>query len=200
MPFGLRNVGQTFQRLMDQVLRGLDYCFEYLDNILVASESLEQDKEQLREVLARLEAVGLVLNRDKCVFAALEVEFLGHWVTSAGISPLQSRVEVVANFPQPKTNKQMMSFLGMLNFYRRFLPRAAHVLKPLTDSLRGGQAAAAEWTDQMLAAFAAAKELLCAATCLAHPDPRATLSLMVDASDTHVGGFCSRHCHVAPSL
>jgi Reverse transcriptase (RNA-dependent DNA polymerase)/RNase H-like domain found in reverse transcriptase len=182
---GLRNAGQTFQRLMDQIMRGLDYCFVYLDDILIASESLEQHEVHLKEVLSRLEMAGLVLNKAKCVFAAAEVDFLGHRVTAAGISPLQSHVEAVANFPQPTTNKQLMSFLGMLNFYRRFLPRAASVLKPLTDSLLGGKAAAVNWDDQMLTAFAAAKKLLCDATCLVHPEPRAALSLMVLQ---HIGG------------
>jgi cleavage and polyadenylation specificity factor subunit 1 len=70
MPFSLRNAGQTFQRLMDQVLRGLDYCFVYLDDILIASPTLQQHEEHLREVLGRLEQAGLVLNSSKCIFNA----------------------------------------------------------------------------------------------------------------------------------
>jgi hypothetical protein len=108
MPFGLRNAGQTFQRLMDQVLRGLDFCFVYLDDILIASPTLQQHEEHLRAVLARLEAAGLVLNRSKCVFTAEAVDFLGHRVTAAGISPLQSRVEAVQKFPRPENAKQLI--------------------------------------------------------------------------------------------
>jgi cleavage and polyadenylation specificity factor subunit 1 len=159
----------------------------YLDDVLIASANLQQHEEHLRAVLGRLQQAGLVLNRSKCVFAAGEIEFLGHRVTAAGISPLQSRIEAVQNFPQPKDTKQLMSFLGLLNFYRRFLPQAAGVLRPLTDKLAGGQPAKLEWTDQMNSAFEKAKQLLCAATCLAHPDPAAELSLAVDASNTHVG-------------
>jgi hypothetical protein len=141
MPFGLRNAGQTFQRLMDQVLRGLEYCFVYLDDILIASEDMVEHTKHLEEVFSRLRAAGLLLNREKCVFAEPVVDFLGHQVSQAGIAPLKSRVEAIASFPKPVTVKQLMSFLGMLNFYRRFLPQAAMVLKPLTDFMRGGAAA-----------------------------------------------------------
>jgi Reverse transcriptase (RNA-dependent DNA polymerase)/RNase H-like domain found in reverse transcriptase len=187
MPFGLRNAGQTFQRLMDSVLQGLPYCFIYLDDVLIASPNLDSQVEHLREVLSRLRAAGLQLNGDKCVFAVAAVEFLGHQVTAAGISPLQKRVEAVEKFPLPGTNKQLLSFLGMINFYCLFLPQAARVLKPLTDSLRGSKVAAVEWTEPMRQAFTAGKRMLCEAACLAHPEPEAELSLAVDASDTHIG-------------
>jgi transposase InsO family protein len=187
MPFGLRNAGQTFQRLMDQVMRGLDFCFTYLDDVLVASPDSSAHETHLEEVLRRLQQAGLLLNGGKCVFATASVQFLGHQVTAAGIAPVKEKVKAVADFPRPNTNKQMMSFLGLVNFYRKFLPGAARVLKPLTDSLRGGQAAAVDWSPAMEQAFQAAKQLLCEATCLAHPDPHADLSLMVDASDTHIG-------------
>jgi cleavage and polyadenylation specificity factor subunit 1 len=86
--------------------------------------------------------------------------------------------------------KQLMSFLGMLNFYRRFLPGAAKVLKPLTDFLKGSTeaAAAVEWTDEKTAAFEAAKQLLSQVACLTHPEPHVQLCLEVDASDSHIGG------------
>jgi hypothetical protein len=86
------------------------------------------------------------------------VDFLGHRVTAAGISPLQSRVEVVQKFPRPVNAKQLMSFLGLINFYRHFLPHAAHVLKPLTDSLAGSQPSTLAWSDEMLSAFDSAKK------------------------------------------
>jgi cleavage and polyadenylation specificity factor subunit 1 len=198
MPFGLRNAGQTFQRLMDQVLQGLDYVFVYLDDVLIASPDEETHWEHLQEVFKRLKEAGLVLNSGKCVFAVPVVDFLGHRVTAAGISPLQNRVQAVKEFPPPKTVKQMLSFLGMINFYRRFLPRAAQILKPLTDSLRGGQAAAVEWTPAMREAFEAAKQMLCQAACLAHPDMAAQLSLAVDASDSHIGAVLQQSSPLGP--
>jgi Reverse transcriptase (RNA-dependent DNA polymerase) len=143
MPFGMRNSDQTFQRLMDKILAGLSYCFVYLDDILIASRDMVQ---HLRTVLSRLRDNGLILNRKKCVFAAASLDFLGHRVSAEGISPLESRVAAVKSFPQPKNVRQMQSFLGMINFYRRFIPRAARILKPLTDSSKGRGGGAEETT------------------------------------------------------
>jgi Reverse transcriptase (RNA-dependent DNA polymerase) len=157
----MRRQHQIDTPVLDSVLQGLPYCFIYLDDVLIASLDLDSHVEHLREVLSRLRAAGLQLKGNKCVFAIAVVEFLGHQVTAAGISPLQKRVEAVEKFPLPGTNKQLLSFLGMINFYRRFLPQAARVLKPLTDSLRGGKAAAVEWTEPMRQSFTAAKKMLC---------------------------------------
>ena len=79
MPFGLRNAAQTFQCFMDQVLRGLDFCYDYID-VLVASPSPEEHKQHLRQVFERLRHYGIIINPQKCVFGAPSVEFLGHLV------------------------------------------------------------------------------------------------------------------------
>jgi len=188
MPFGLRNAGQTFQRMMDEVMNGLEYTFCYLDDILVASATPEEHVEHLTEVLARLERHGLVLNGEKCVLGVAEVEYLGHSVSASGIKPLPARVQAIRDFPRPQSTPQLQSFLGMANFYRRFVPAAAAVLKPLTDQLCGEKKATLVWTAQMDEAFLAVKKKLEEAVELAHPDPHAPLVLAVDASNTHVGG------------
>jgi hypothetical protein len=84
MPFGLRNAGQTFQRLMDQVLAGLDFVFVYLDDILIASPDERTYQQHLRAVLEWLQEAGLVLNPEKCLFGVSAVEFLGHHITAEG--------------------------------------------------------------------------------------------------------------------
>jgi len=188
MPFGLRNSGQTFQRMMDEVMQGLDYTFCYLDDVLVASATPEEHAEHLKEVLERLRGRGLVLNGEKCVLGATEVEYLGHLVSARGIRPLPDRVRAIQDFSQPKSSQQLQSFLGMANFYRRFIPSAAKILKPLTDVLRGGKVAQLAWTAEMETAFNTVKQKLVDAVELAHPNPAAPLFLAVDASDTHVGG------------
>jgi RNase H-like domain found in reverse transcriptase len=91
---------------------------------------------------------------------------------------------------EPKNNKQLMSFLGMLNLSKQFLPRAAEVLWLLTDTLKGGLALPVQWTEKKRAAFAAAKKLHCKATCLAHPRTDSEISLAVDVSNTHIGASC----------
>jgi transposase InsO family protein len=189
MPFGLKNAGMTFQRLMDRVLFDIPYVFVYLDDMLVASRSAEEHRRHLREVLRRLQANGLVINASKCVWAQPSVEFLGHNISAAGLSPLPQRVEAISKFPQPQTVKQLQAFLGLFNFYRRFVPAAAAVIRPLTDALRGNPAGAApvKWSAAMSAAFEASKAALAATTLLDHPAAAAELSLVTDASATHLG-------------
>jgi Reverse transcriptase (RNA-dependent DNA polymerase) len=121
MPFGLRNAGQTFQRFLDSILANLPCCFIYIDDVLVASVSHEQHAKDLRQVLDRFQQHGLVLNMDKCVFGVEQLEYLGHQVSASGIRPLASRVEALQRFLQPVTVGQLQTFLGMMNFYRRFI-------------------------------------------------------------------------------
>src|SRR5450830_2183464 len=116
-PFGLRNAGQTFQRMMDQVLNGLEFCFVYLDDVLVASDDEEQHICDLKEVMERFTKQGLTLNLEKCRFGKPEVEFLGHKVSTSGAVPLTKYTEAIKSFHQPE---QLQRFLGMVNFYRRF--------------------------------------------------------------------------------
>jgi hypothetical protein len=81
---------------------------------------------------------GLVINEEKCKFAVPEAQFLGHHITAEGIRPLPDRVEAVQDHPKPSNVKQLQVFLGVVNFYRRFVPAAVRILRPLTDSLKGG--------------------------------------------------------------
>ena len=113
LPFGMRNAGQIFQRFMDKVLDSLDYCFVYVDDMLIRSKSLEEHEHHLWEVLRRMEEHSIVLNREKCV---PEVQFLGHMVSACGIIPLPEKVAAIRAFPPPGTVGQLMSYLGMVNF------------------------------------------------------------------------------------
>ena len=103
MPFGLKSSAQAFQRLMDGVLRGLDFVFVYLDDILVASSNPDKHLQDLRAVLQRLTYNGLSINRDKCRFGQTSVTFLGHQVSGEGISPLPAKVFSILDTPQPNT-------------------------------------------------------------------------------------------------
>ena len=95
MPFGLRNAGQSFQRFMDEVLDGLDFCFVYLDDVLIGSKSPEEHVLHLREVLSRLAEHGIVLTGKKCVLGVPEVQFLGHMVSARGIITLPEKVAAI---------------------------------------------------------------------------------------------------------
>lgn len=189
MTFGLRNAAQTFQRFMDEVLQGLDFCYAYIDDILVASASPEEHLQHLETVFQRLREYGVVINPMKCVFGQPEVKFLGYLVSGAGTRPLPEKVEAIRSFPQPNTIKKLRQFLGMLNFFRRFLPKAAETQAPLNDLLQGNVKGKTpvNWTPATVAAFEACKESLAGATLLAHPEPNAPLAIFSDASDFAVG-------------
>ena len=178
---------------MDKILAGLPYAFVYLDDVLVASEDHVQHRQHLKEVFQLLQK-GMVINREKCVFEAEEAEFLGPIVNKEGIRPLPTRVSAITAYPQPSTKGELTSYLGMLNFYRRFLKSAAYTLKLLTGATRGagGKNAALNWTPEMRAAFNESKIALAWAATLAHPVADAELCQAVDASNHHVGQFYSR--------
>ncbi|GBM77662.1 Retrovirus-related Pol polyprotein from transposon opus [Araneus ventricosus] len=120
MSFGLRNAAQTFQRFIDQVLRGLD-CFAYLDDILVASEDLAKHKVDLEKVFNRLKDYHLKINLEKCIFGQETIQFLGFQVSPGGVSPLPDRVRALTEYPLPKSVAELRRFLAMINFYHRFL-------------------------------------------------------------------------------
>ena len=189
MPFGLRNAAQTFQRFMDKVLRGLHFCFTYIDDLLIASSSPEEHKRHLRQVLERLSAHGILINPQKCVFGVDSLDFLGHHVDCHGIRPLEEKVQTIRNFPQPSTQRKLREFLGLVNFYHRFLPQGAHILQPLNALLSAPKDRAKKlmWNDQALTAFNSIKEVLANATLLSHPKSDAPTCIMTDASDIAVG-------------
>ena len=195
MPFGLKNAAQTFQRFMDQVLRGLDFCYVYVDDILVASENPEQHKQHLRLVFERLKQHGIIVNLQKCKFGVPSLDFLGHLVDSSGIHPLPDKVQAVTDFPQPTSRRQLRAFVGLVNFYHRFIPGCARILQPLNTLLAGTQERdkSLPWDDTTTTAFLGIKEALATATLLAHPKPDALTSVMTDASDTAVGGVLQQY-------
>ena len=187
MPFGLKNAAQAFQRLMDGILQDVPFVFVYLDDILIASRTEQEHEEHLRQVFHLLSENGMVINRKKSVFGVDELIYLGHRVTTSGILPLESRVEAVNDFPVPTSKVSLQRFLGMINYYRRFMPRLADKLHPLHDATKvKGQAI--EGTSECQSAFLAAKSALVTATLLHHPHSNAKTSITVDASNRAVGG------------
>ena len=189
MPFGLKNAGMTFQCFMDRVLGSLPFILIYLDDILVASPDRWSHKDHLRTVLNLLRQHGLVLNRAKCQFFRTEVEFLGLRVTAGSVTLLPDQISVVASFPHPASIKELQAFLGVVNFYCRFIPAVTKILPPLTTVLKGGRKGAEllDWSPEMVAAFSSIKTALLQSVFLAFPQDSAELSLATDASATHLG-------------
>ena len=189
MPFGLRNAAQTFQRFIDEVLRGLDFVYAYIDDLLIASSSESEHLQHLELLFTRLSEYGVVLNPSKCIFGSTSLDFLGHHISPEGISPLPTKVQAITDFSPPKSTRQLREFLGLVNFYRRFIPQCATILQPLTDLLSSQHSRRKfHLNADALAAFDAIKTALAKATLLTHPFPDASYCLMIDASKNAVGG------------
>ena len=186
MPLGLKNAAQAFQRLMDTVCHGLEFAFVYIDDILVASKDIETHKQHLRLLFQRLQQHGLVINVSKCQFGRDSLDFLGHRITPAGIMPLPEKVDAITQLGQPTTVKGLHEFVGMVNFYRRFIPAAAQTMLPLFEAL-SGKPKTLVWNEDMVKAFHDTKKALADATLLSHPRQDAQTSLTTDASDLAVG-------------
>lgn len=124
MPFGLRNSAQTFQRFIHQVLRGLDYVYIYIDDILIVSETKEEHEKYLREVFERLHYFGLCI--DKCVFSEAEVDFLGYRISSEGSSPLPQRLQALKEFKKPETLMELRRFLSIAVVLKMLLQNKLH--------------------------------------------------------------------------
>ena len=192
MPFGLKNTAQTFQRFMDQVLRGVPSAYTYIDDVLIASATPEQHLQDLRSVFERLATHGIVINPNKCLFGVNELDFLGHHIDQHGITPLSEKVQAVRDFPQPQSQRQLHQIVGLVNFYHRFLPHCADLMQPLHALLKP-KSQALNWNDDALAAFNATKEALASASLLTYPTTDAPTCLMTDASDTAVGAVLQQY-------
>ena len=188
MPFGLRNAAQAFQRLVDATFRNIPFVFTYIDDLLVASENEAEHLEHLRILFERLEQNGLVVNPAKCHFGCTEIDFLGHHITKQGTILLGQKC-IVREFLKPISIRGLQEFVGMINFYNRFLPHSAKILFTLYQAIgkNGKSINKITWSVDMDCAFDRAKEMLANATMLNHPDPSSPIALTADASDTAIG-------------
>lgn len=203
MSFGLRNAAQTMQRLMDIVTRGLDFVTVYIDDILIASNSREEHIQHLRQLFERLRSHGLKIHPAKSLLGVSTLDFLGHKVSAEGISPLPQKVQAITEFPKPTTVKKLRQFLGVVNYYRRFLPNAATKLQLLTDMTKGCTPNSKKpivWTRNAETAFEDMKNGISQLTLLAHPAPDARTVLTTDASGTAVGAVLQQEVkgHLTP--
>src|SRR5437762_363442 len=154
MPFGLTNAPATFQTLMNDIFRDLlDICvIVYLDDILIYSKNKEEHEQQLRQVLQRLKDHQLYAKLSKCTFFSSSIEYLGHIADGEGLRPNPQLVQALTDFPQPKTLKELQSFLGLANYYRKFISNFSHIALPLTDDTQNASSSnlrPIEWTDKM---------------------------------------------------
>lgn len=193
MPFGLKNAPATFQRLMDSVLRkhlGIR-CFVYMDDIIIYSTNLQTHLEDIRKVLQTLRDANLKVQCDKSDFLRKEVEFLGHVVTTEGVKPNPNKIEAIKSWPLPKTSKELKSFLGTIGYYRRFIPKFAHIAKPMTIKLRG-KTKSIEIDHDYEKAFEELKKIMTTDTLLAYPNFDEPFILTTDASNFAIGAVLAQ--------
>ena len=186
MPFGLCNAPATFQRLMDCVLAGLHWetCLVYLDDVIIIGRSFEDHLCNLRNVFQRLREAGLKLKPTKCTLCREEVKFLGHVVSRDGIATDPSKVESVRTWPTPTQRKEVQQFLGLCNYYRRFIRNFATIAKPLHRLTE--KTCKFQWTTECEDAFTTLKSTLATAPVQAFPDANAPIILDTNASDVGV--------------
>ncbi|GFU91792.1 hypothetical protein TNCV_3191791 [Trichonephila clavipes] len=190
MSFGLRNAPSTFQRFITEVLYGLDFVFPYLDDVLVASSTEEEHSEHLKMVFEIFQQYGLRINVSKSVMGAAQVEYLGFLITAEGSQPLPEKVQAILSYKLPETIHDLRTFLGMINFYRRYLKDAAKTQAPLHELLKGAKKKdrrKVHWTDDTRRSFEKCKTDLAEAALLSFPRSGLPLSLCTDASDFAVG-------------
>ena len=192
MPFGLCNAPATFQRLMDMVLAGLQStnCLVYLDDVIILGKTFEEHLRNLKEVFQRLREAGLRLKPSKCNLCLEEVEFLGHIVSAEGVRIDPKKTEKVAKWPAPTSKKEVQQFLGLANYYRRFVKDFASIAKPLHRLTE--RTAKFEWTSECQLAFDRLRQGLVTAPVLAFPDFTRPFILDTDVSDTGIGAVLSQ--------
>ncbi|WP_253302428.1 reverse transcriptase domain-containing protein [Wolbachia endosymbiont of Psylliodes chrysocephala] len=192
MPFGLKNAPSTFQRVMDNILRGLqnETCLVYLDDIVIFSTSLQEHMLRLRQIFDRLRDANFKLQLDKSEFLRKEVNYLGHVITPLGVKPNPEKISAVKKFPIPKTTKEIKGFLGLVGYYRKFIQDFAKITKPLTKCLKKG--AQIIHDQDFINAFETCKNLLTNAPILQYPDFSKKFILTTDASNVALGAILSQ--------
>jgi RNase H-like domain found in reverse transcriptase/Reverse transcriptase (RNA-dependent DNA polymerase)/Integrase zinc binding domain/Chromo (CHRromatin Organisation MOdifier) domain/Retroviral aspartyl protease/Integrase core domain len=193
MPFGLMNAPGTFQAFVNDVLRDYldDFVVVYLDDILIFSDSPEEHDDHVRKVLQRLQDANLSLKLEKCEFDKTEVHFLGFVISIHGISMDPAKVAAIKEWKTPKSAFDILVFLGLANFYRRFVENYSKIATPLTALLKKNTKFI--WTRLAQAAFDELKNRLMTGPILQHYDPKKSCVIEPDASDYAVGAICSQY-------
>lgn len=192
MPFGLHGAPATFQRVMDNMLQGQPDTDAYLDDLTVASVDFRTHLRDLRLTLQCLRESGLTAKPRKCNVGMYEVSLLGHVAGGGIIKPDSAKVSAIRNFPQPMTKKQLRSFLGLLGYYRKFIPHFSSEAFLLTEMTKKASPSQLQWSTDATTSFERLRELLCTAPVLHSPDFNSDFIVQSDASATGIGAVLSQ--------
>ena len=180
-PFGLSQAPAYFQLLIDKVLIGCSkFAMGYLDDIIIFSRSEEEHLVHLEKIFQILQEFGLKMKREKCAFFKKHIQYLGHLVSEKGFEPLPEKLEAIKKMPAPTMSKEVKQFLGLIGYYRKFVPRFLDISRPLTKLTWHNTPF--EWTEQCGKAFNHLRELLMQYPILRYLDPTKGYVLYTDAS------------------
>lgn len=188
MPFGMVNAPASFVRLMNKVLKDCkEFADSFIDDIGIYSDTWEDHLVHLSSVLLALRNANLAARPSKCSFGYRTLEFLGHLVGNGKIRPTQDKVLSIQNFKPPTTKKQVRSFIGLVGFYRKFVPNFSKYSAPLTDLTKKGLPNKVRWTDEHQRCFDDLKLAISQEPVLRSPDFTKLFYLRTDACKTGVG-------------
>jgi transposase InsO family protein len=192
MPQGLTNAPASFQKRINYVLGPYldDFAIAYIDDIIIFSDTLEEHEKHVHLILQKLEEAKLLVNPEKCVFHSQRVEFLGYVITPEQIHMNPDKVIAIKEWPEPTNLKEVQAFLGLANYYRKFIKDFAQKATPLTNMTRKG--VTFEWGEESQKAFETLKEAITSAPVLAMFDPEKQVTIETDASLYAIGGVLSQ--------
>ena len=173
MAFGVASAPAIWQRTMDTILQGIPNVQCFLDDIVAAGGNMEEQLHLLETVLKRLEQYGLTINKKKSIFFQRQIEFCGHVIDAQGLHKTTEKIQAIVESPKPMNVSQLRSFLGMVNYYRKFHPNLSTKLAPLHALLQ--KDVKWSWTKACEEAWKLVKDVVTADTVLAHFDPSKTV-------------------------
>lgn len=192
MSFGLANAPSTFERLMENVLRGLQWveCLLYMDDIIIPSKSVDEGFTRLERIFQRLQQANLKCKPSKCVLFQKQVKFLGHLVSEHGVATDPEKIASVKNWTVPRNAKEVKSFLGLCSYYRRFVQDFSKIARPLHKLAE--KSTKYEWSKECSNAFETLKQALISAPILGYPVANISFILDTDASNLATGAVLSQ--------
>ena len=189
MPFGLVIAPATFTRMMRILLEKVSNTDNFIDDIIVFTKTFSEHMDSLKRLLSRLRDACLTAKPSKCTIACHEIECLGHIVGVSGMSPNPDKVQAIQTAERPTTKGQVRSFLGLVAFYRRYIPNFSLIALPLTDITRKGQPNHIKWGDAQEKAFRTLKHVLLKEPILKLPNCAESFILQTDASEFGLGAI-----------
>lgn len=189
LPFGIASAPAIFQKAMDVILQGMNHVICYIDDILITGANLEEHLANLEEVLKRLQEHGVRLREDKCQFLTPSVEYLGHVIGNDGLRTADDKLRAIVDAPSPTNVQELRSFLGLLNYYGKFIANLSTLIRPLNKLLC--TKTPWSWSNECQESFQRAKEALVSSKVLVHYNPLLPLKLAGDASAYGVGAVIS---------